>query len=61
MEYMSDTGKEMGILSTYIYGESNIWSTCRIQEKEMGILSTEIYGESNMWSTCQIQEEIWEF
>ena len=32
MEYMSDTGKEMGILSTDIYGESNMWTTCQIQE-----------------------------
>ena len=33
MEYMSDTGKEMRILSTEIYGERNMWSTCQIQEK----------------------------
>ena len=33
LEYMSDTGKEMGILSTEIYGGSNMWTTCQIQEK----------------------------
>ena len=33
MEYTSDTGKEMGILRTDIYGESNMWSTCQTQEK----------------------------
>ena len=33
MEYTSDTGKEMGILSTEIYGESNMWNTRQIQEK----------------------------
>ena len=33
MEYMSDTVKDMGILRTENYGESNMWSTCQIQEK----------------------------
>ena len=30
MDYMSDTGRYMGILRTDIYGESNMWTKCQI-------------------------------